>query len=177
MARVRCVPCVARCYINNTWREPWSVELRRPYLSRHNIQVHRFWDKIVEREGTGRPFSASAVSFPSALLSRDPTRFSLSLRAPVIPRTHRLARLPTPLCKEVVTRSRSCRTTTWDLPRARWVTFYRYLPSLFCLSSIQHAANAGLETVDYFHRYHGRATIRRSLNSSVNGAADYRFAD
>lgn len=34
--RVRCAVCVVWCYINNTWREPWSVELRRPYLSQHN---------------------------------------------------------------------------------------------------------------------------------------------
>lgn len=35
-------------YINNTWREPWSVELRRSYLSQHTI-MHRTitnWNRL-----------------------------------------------------------------------------------------------------------------------------------
>ena len=44
-----CAVCAAfERYINNTWREPWSVELRRSYLSQHTI-MHRTitnWNRL-----------------------------------------------------------------------------------------------------------------------------------
>lgn len=123
--RVRCAVCVVWCYINNTWREPWSVELRRPYLSQHNNASYhnKLKPVVLFRIFRCFAFSFTLTLFRACIVWLTYFFFFLTHHFQVNSSSFFVS---FPISFFGVYRSDppGCRTIIWDLPRVRYVTLY-----------------------------------------------------